>query len=233
MRKSGWGKLGSILAVTVCVAELGFTAGCGGAARTQDGGGASDGGAVDASADAFVQDAGEPVDAHEPDAAMDDAATVAADAGGCGTDAGAGAGDCVLYVPVGSFGPLTNPCLPRCTAATGAAWRACTSSSCRNAALDADTTPGVSYYIGSAHITSPLDCAGCVSYQQFHCFSLVCPSQVDSYVDNCIAGGDPTSCDIAIANVDNCLAALSASQEATVSTCYASHDGPESCFACE
>src|SRR5689334_9659905 len=73
------------------------------------------------------------------------------DGGHPGTDAGAmtacsgpgPGGDCVLLVPHGRFGPLSAACLPRCSAATGRAYHACTTQSCRNAAIDADTTSGV------------------------------------------------------------------------------------------
>ncbi len=142
-------------------------------------------------------------------------------------------GDCVLHVPIGSFGPLTAACLPRCSADTAAAHRACTTQSCRDAALAADTTPGAMYYIGSERVTTPLDCTACVSYQQFHCFSLVCTSQVDAYVDNCIAGVQPSLCDTNLAQIDSCLASVSAAQMATLDTCMQSADGPPGCFACE
>lgn len=142
-------------------------------------------------------------------------------------------GDCVLRVPVGSFGPLNSACLPRCSAATATAYRACTNQSCRNAALDADRTPGTMYFIGSVHVTTPMDCVACVSYQEFHCFSLVCRSQVDAYVDNCIVGVRPELCDSNIAAIDVCLASLSATQQATLAACMESAAGPPGCFACE
>lgn len=185
--------------------------------------------ARDATADGPSAPDSGPADAAPPDA------PIAVDGGplSCGSDPGPAPGDCVLRVPVGSFGPLVDACLPRCTAATGAAWRACTTQSCKRAALDADTTPGVQYYIGTARITSPMNCDACVSYQEFHCFSLVCGAEVDSYVDECIAGGTPSSCDTALFQLDNCLAGLTPTEEATVAACYESHDGPASCFACD
>ncbi len=141
-------------------------------------------------------------------------------------------GDCVLRVPLGSFGPLTSSCLPRCSASTAATYRACTNNRCRSDALRSDTTRGTSYFIGSARVTTPLDCVSCVSYQEFHCFSLVCTAQVDAYVHHCIATLS-TQCDAAIAQVDRCLALLSSTQQATLIECMESADGPPGCFACE
>ncbi|AKF09207.1 hypothetical protein DB32_006356 [Sandaracinus amylolyticus] len=209
-------------------------AGCGDdepGSRPSDGGARFDSGAHDAGSS---DDASTPSDGSTTDAdGRIDASPTPPDAGACGRDAGAVGGDCVLYVPVGSFGPLTAACLPRCSSATGAAYRACTTQSCRNAAVAGDTTPGTSYYIGSARVNTPMDCGGCVAYQEMHCFSLVCESQVDAYVDECIAGGSASSCDFALASLDACLAALSPAEEATVAACYESPDGPAGCFPCD
>jgi hypothetical protein len=147
-------------------------------------------------------------------------------------DAGSPGGDCVLRVPVGTFGPLNAVCLPRCSAATATTYRACTSNSCRTAAAEADRTPGADYFIGGVHVTTPLDCGACVAYQEMHCFSEVCESQVDAYVDQCIAGGTPSSCDAALSDLDFCLAVLSPAEEDVVTACMASQDGPEGCFPC-
>lgn len=147
-------------------------------------------------------------------------------------DAGSPGGDCVLRVPLGMFGPLTEACLPRCSASTAATYRACTSNSCRSAATGADRTSGVNYFVGGVRITTPLDCGGCVAYQEMHCFSLVCPNEVDAYVDECIAGGTPSSCDYALLDLNSCLASATPSEEAVVDACMASHDGPDGCFPC-
>ncbi|MAQ15680.1 MAG: hypothetical protein CMN30_12910 [Sandaracinus sp.] len=141
-------------------------------------------------------------------------------------------GSCQLRVPAGSFGPLTAPCLPRCSAETAAAYRACDSNACRNAAVDADSTPSKAYTIGTVPVNPGLDCLSCVSYQEFHCFSLVCGDEVDSYVDECIAGIDDFRCDDALFRLDLCLAALTPTQQATLETCMLSADGPPGCFAC-
>lgn len=164
---------------------------------------------------------------------MDDGGAVdaaATDATTPGTDTGTPSGDCVLYVPRGSFGPLTPSCLPRCSAATRDTYDACTTRSCRSAATEGDTTPGIDYFIGTVATSPPLDCSGCVAYQEMHCFSLVCPSEVDGYVDQCIAGGSPSGCDAALTNLNSCLAGLSSSQGMTVDACFASDDGPAGCF---
>jgi hypothetical protein len=78
-----------------------------------------------------------------------------------------------------------------------------------------------------------MDCEACVSYQEFHCFSLVCESQVDTYVDHCIAGVNPSLCDSSIWAIDSCLAALSPADQAILRTCMESANGPPGCFACE
>lgn len=172
---------------------------------------AGSGGGTDAGLpDAGLPDAGPPLVCSEPDPG----------------------GDCVLRVPVGSFGPLTTSCMPRCSADTAATYRACADNACRTAAIRADTTPGTPYFIGSASITTPMDCEACVTYQEFHCFSLVCTSEVDDYVDNCIVGVTPSLCDANIAAIDGCLATLTPAEEDTVAACYASADGPPGCFAC-
>lgn len=222
-----------LLALLLC-------AGCGGGRRgggrfAIDGGGRSD-----AAVDAGSRDGGTTTrDAGTRDAGTRDAGPPP------GTDAGTDAGpppvcsppgpggDCQLRVPVGSFGPLNAACLPRCSAATAAAYRACTDQACRNAAVEADTTPGIPYYIGSAPVTDPLDCASCVTYQEFHCFSLVCTSEVDAYVDHCIAGVSPELCDSSITSIDICLASVTAAEMATLDACFASADGPQGCFACD
>ena len=207
-----------------CACMAVVVAGCGGsetprrdAGSPADAGGMTDGGATDGGTSSML-DTG-------PDA------PIATDARTC-PDAGSAGGDCILYVPVGSFGPLTAACLPRCSAATATAYRACTTQSCRNAAVAGDSTSGVDYYVGTVHVTSPLDCGGCVAYQEMHCFSEVCPSEVDNYVDQCIAGGTASSCDAAIGAIDACLASLTTAEEAVVDACYASQAGPEGCFPC-
>lgn len=191
------------------------------------------------------RDASGPVDSGGSDAGGSDGGPSdsgsAEDSGSPGTDAGAPlacsdpgpGGDCVLRVPVGSFGPLNDACLPRCSAETAAAYRACDTQTCRNDAVDADTTAPTPYYIGTVEASPDMDCATCVTYQEFHCFSLVCTSEVDDYVDHCIAGVDPSLCDPSIAAIDACLAALSPSEMETVDECMQSTDGPPGCFACE
>lgn len=203
------------------------SSGCGGTTEETDAG-RLDVGALDTGrADGAVADA-TPSDV--PSDVSRDAPT---DGGRCATDAGMPTGDCVLRVPVGSFGPLTASCLPRCSVATATAYRACTTQACRNAAVGSDTTPGTEYYVGSVRVSSPMDCGACVSYQEFHCFSLVCGEEVDDYVDDCIAGVNPDFCDARIAAVDACLAAATPADEAILDACYASVDGPEGCFPCE
>jgi hypothetical protein len=66
-----------------------------------------------------------------------------------------------------------------------------------------------------------------------HCFSLVCSSQVDQYVDNCIAGVNPDFCDASIAAIDACLASASPAQETMLAECFDSVAGPAGCFACD
>ena len=136
----------------------------------------------------------------------------------------------MLFVPVGRFGPLTRACLPRCSAATAATYRACTTRSCRIATTDADRTPGVPYYIGTLRVTNALDCDACVAYQEMHCFSLVCTTQVDRYVDECIAGSSDTRCDDALFFLDTCLAGATSAQNATIAACMDSEEGREGCF---
>jgi hypothetical protein len=182
----------------------------------------------DAGSDAGALDGSSEIDGGVSDSGSD---APAVDAPTC-PDAGSAGGDCVLYVPRGSFGPLTAACMPRCSAATAATYRACTIQSCRSAAADADLTPGTDYYLGTVHVTSPLDCGGCIAYQEMHCFSEVCESQVDAYVDECIAGGTASSCDLALAQLDACLASLTPAEEATVEACMVSPAGPEGCFPC-
>lgn len=181
-----------------------------------------DGGGVDAGTDAALRDAGRDVAPDVFDAGPSLVCSL--------PDPGS---DCVLLVPLGSFGPLSSSCLPRCTAETAAAYRACDNQSCRNMATRSDTSPGLPYFIGRASVTPPLNCESCVGYQEFHCFSLACSAQVDSYVDNCIVGVDPFFCDAAVAMVDACLASLSPGQMETVDECMNSVDGPPGCFACE
>jgi hypothetical protein len=88
----------------------------------------------------------------------------------------------------------------------------------------------VPYYIGTVRVTNPLDCDACIAYQEMHCFSLVCSSQVDRYVDECIVGSSDAACDSALYQLDLCLAGLTASQNATVGACMSSEDGREGCF---
>lgn len=194
--------------------------------------------------DGRVSDAGAGVGVDSGSPSTDGGGPSVSDAGrpdAGGTDAGGPAvcsapdplSDCVLRVPLGSFGPLTAGCLPRCSAETASAYRGCADQPCRNAAIRADTTPGTAYEIGSASVSTPMDCEACVSYQEFHCFSLVCESEVDAYVDHCIAGVDPSLCDPSIAAIDSCLAALTPAEEDTVDACYASVDGPQGCFPCD
>ncbi len=201
----------------------------------RDSAGTDGGSAPDAAMDALVRsDAGDsgPLDANPPDASLPDGGTDTGPPLVC-SPPGPG-GDCVLRVPLGTFGPLTDACMPRCSAATAATYRACEAQSCRNAAVDADTVPGIEYFIGSARVRSPpMDCATCVGYQEFHCFSLVCTDEVDAYVDNCIAGVRPELCDSSIAAVDDCLARLTPTEQSTVAACMESADGPPGCFACE
>lgn len=142
-------------------------------------------------------------------------------------------GDCDLPVPRGTFGPLTVACLPRCSAATAAAYRACDNQTCRDAALDADSTSSKTYTISGVNVSPGLDCASCVSYAEFHCFSLVCVDEVDTYVDECLFGTDSFACDSAIFAVDSCLGGLTPAQNDTVGACMISADGPAGCFACE
>lgn len=188
-----------------------------------------DGGAMDAAR----PDGGSDGDA--PDVRVLDTGTdvsvISVDAPVC-ADTGAPTGTCVLRVPVGSFGPLNDACLPRCSAATAATYRACTSNSCRSAATRADRTSGVTYYVGSLRNASPLDCDACVAYQEMHCFSLVCQAEVDGYVDECIAGGTVSSCDYALLLLNSCLGSATPSEEAVLDACMGSHDGPEGCFPC-
>lgn len=151
---------------------------------------------------------------------------------GCSYAPGPAPGDCVLHIPAGRFGPLIDDCFPRCTPTTAAAYRACSTQVCRDDAVEGDPTPGLDYYIGSVPIHPALNCASCVKYQEFHCFSLVCPVQVENYAEYCIALADDAGCDLALSRLDLCLAILDDTQRSTVRACFASHDGPEACFPC-
>ena len=225
----GKNRLVSMLAVAICTAAVGC-ASEGDPRTVADSSTWQDAGAADASPmmdadleDAALLDGSMPVDAPS-DAGVD------ADTGPTYVDGGGVGGDCVLYVPRGSFGPLTPACLPRCTVETGRAYEACTNAGCRSRVTEADETPGVRYYIGTASVRTPLDCAGCVAYQEMHCFSRVCPTQVDSYVDACIAGIDDRACDLALSRLDTCLGGLTTTQVSTLEACMYSEEGAAGCY---
>ena len=124
---------------------------------------------------------GAPAPAATPDAAVDDAATPPDASMVCGT------------LSENRLVPLPASCLPRCTAATFAAYRACTVSSCIPTALSADPTPPVLFATpGRVFVLGCGPRPGvewtCVQWQTFAIAAALCPGNYDRWV-NCAGTG--------------------------------------------
>ena len=157
-----------------------------------------------------------------------------ADLSDAGTDAGepdAGDGTCGETISIGGWGALPDTCLPRCTAATHAAVNACgTDLACVNAAVLADTTPGVVVrtYAGMQGVSCGGEDFGgltvypCIAWQDYACQSEACPAEYTAWV-TCASAG---SCTDERATLDACLletnrAAYTSCISVAVVACYA------------
>ena len=113
-------------------------------------------------------------------------------------------------------------CTPRCTNATLGAVNTCNmmmgeaAQTCQTAALNADMTPFVNMMGPGGNIE--LDCATCFQFNQLHCLSVPCPSEIVTAV-TCDRAMDADMCMAEIAAADACLGALTAAQEMSVNTC--------------
>jgi hypothetical protein len=119
--------------------------------------------------------------------------------------------------------PIPASCTPRCTNATLGAVNTCqmmmdamARQACQTAALEGDTTPTVDM-MGPGGVI-PLDCATCFQFNQLHCLSVPCPTQIVAAV-TCNRMMDPDMCMEEFDAADTCLAALTPAQEMAANTC--------------
>lgn len=151
-----------------------------------------------------------PLDAQgAPDAYVPEVDAATADAG---SDAGHG-GTCTVTESATEFGSLTAECLPRCTAATLAAYAACADSACSIAALRDDSMPPATYVISGQ--SYPLDCFTCYVHQYGHCAAVAgCAAEVWA-VQTCDPSTDPGGC----ATQNDALTACIDAHSAAFRTC--------------
>ena len=119
--------------------------------------------------------------------------------------------------------PIPASCTPRCSNATLGAVNTCNmmmdqmaAQTCQTAALDADTTPSVDM-MGPGGVI-PLDCATCFQFNQLHCLSVPCPTEIVTAV-TCDRMMDADMCMGEYDAADACLAALTPAQETAANEC--------------